>query len=220
MVSKLTSSPPPLIFLDTLYHFNETLELVERVKQKYQIDVAAYKPARCETAADFERIYGERLWETNGPYYDYLVKVEPAQRAYNELKVQSVITGRRASQGAARSALRPLEVDQTGLLKLNPFFAWSFSTVKEYVDSNNLPRNALLDRGYKSVGDWHSTEPSGAGDAGEREGRWKGTVKTECGLHEDYFKLRLEAKKKEREEALRLKDELRGDDSNTIALRA
>lgn len=119
-----------------------------------------------------------------------LCQVEPAQRAYRELAVKSIITGRRASQGGARTHLLPLEVDSTGLLKLNPFFSWTFGQVQNYLDENEVPRNALLSQGYKSVGDWHSTVKSGEGDAGERAGRWAGKEKTECGLHQDYFKLK------------------------------
>lgn len=110
--------------------------------------------------------------------------------------MKSIITGRRSSQGAARAALQPLEIDATGLYKLNPFVSWTFGQVKAYVDEHNVPRNALLDQGYKSVGDWHSTQKSGEGDAGERAGRWQGKNKTECGLHKDYFKMKLAAKKK------------------------
>ena len=62
---------------------------------------------------------------------------------------------------------------------------------------NSVPRNKLLDQGYRSVGDWHSTVKSGEGDAGERAGRWAGkTEKTECGLHVDYFKMKAAIKKK------------------------
>jgi len=209
MLSKLTASPPQLIFLDTLYHFQETLDLVEEVKQRYGTEVAVFKPEMVETTAEFEARYGEKLWETADEVYDYLVKVEPAQRAYQQLNVKSIITGRRSSQGAARSSLQPLELDPTGVFKLNPFFSWTFSQVKEYIDQNAVPRNALLDQGYKSVGDWHSTQKSGDGEAGERAGRWKGTGKTECGLHKDYFKMKLAAKKKYREDELRLRDEAR-----------
>lgn len=83
-----------------------------------------------------------------------------------------------------------------GLYKLNPFVSWSFAQVKAYIDEYNVPRNALLAQGYKSVGDWHSTQKSGDGEAGERAGRWQGKEKTECGLHKDYFKMKLAAKKK------------------------
>lgn len=111
------------------------------------------------------------------------------------LDVQSVITGRRASQGAERASLQPLEVDSTGLLKLNPLWAWTFGQVEEYVKQHDVPKNKLLEQGYRSVGDWHSTAKSEGGDEGERAGRWAGKKeKTECGLHKDYFKMRGEAK--------------------------
>ncbi|KAH9948817.1 phosphoadenylyl-sulfate reductase [Amylocystis lapponica] len=197
MLSKTTSSPPPLIFVDTLYHFPETYELVEDVKQRYGVPVHVYKPEGCESVEDFERTYGEKLWEKDEQTYDYLVKVEPARRAYAERGVKSVITGRRASQGADRANLPPLEVDSTGLLKLNPLFAWSFPIVDWYIKSNNVPHNKLLDQGYRSVGDWHSTVKSGEGDTGERAGRWAGKAeKTECGLHVDYFALKAAAERK------------------------
>ncbi len=113
--------------------------------------------------------------------------------------MKAVITGRRASQGADRANLQPLEVDSTGLVKLNPLFAWTFPFVEWYVDTNNVPRNKLLSQGYRSIGDWHSTVKSGEGDTGERAGRWAGKKeKTECGLHVDYFQLKAEAEKKVR----------------------
>lgn len=109
-----------------------------------------------------------------------------------------MITGRRASQGGARASLQPLEVDETGLLKLNPLFAWTFDSVDSYIREHNVPHNKLLEQGYRSVGDWHSTAKSGEGDAGERAGRWAGREeKTECGLHEDYFKMKMKTKQQQ-----------------------
>ncbi|KAG6328287.1 hypothetical protein ID866_10801 [Astraeus odoratus] len=200
MLSKIAppESRPPLIFLDTLYHFPETYELVDEVEKRYGVKVHVFKPEGCETAEDFEKKWGAKLWEEYEDIYDYAVKVEPGRRAYDELKVQSVITGRRASQGGERALLQPLEVDSTGLLKLNPLFAWTFAQVEQYINENTVPRNKLLDQGYKSVGDWHSTSKSGDGDAGERAGRWAGKRgKTECGLHKDYFEMRTKAKQLE-----------------------
>jgi phosphoadenosine phosphosulfate reductase len=197
MLSKLTSSSPPLVFLDTLYHFPETYELVQEVKKRYGVEVNVYTPEGYADVKAFEANYGEKLWEHNESMYDYVVKVEPAQRAYRELGVRSVITGRRSSQGADRANLKPLEVDTTGLLKLNPLFSWTFNDVDAYIKEHNVPHNKLLDQGYKSVGDWHSTQKSreGDGDSGERAGRWAGREeKTECGLHEDYFKVKSLAK--------------------------
>lgn len=65
--------------------------------------------------------------------------------------------------------------------------------VEWYIKENNVPRNKLLDQGYRSVGDWHSTGKVAEGQD-ERAGRWAGKEKTECGLHEDYFKMKAQAK--------------------------
>lgn len=173
----------PLIFLDTLYHFDETLDLARRVERKYKLELKTYRPPGVSTVHEFEAKYGERLWETDEDTYDYLVKVEPARRAYDELGVKAVITGRRRSQGADRAALEPIEVDSTGLVKVNPLCRWRFQDVKDYIDMAGVPYNPLLDQGYKSVGDWHSTVKPKDGE-GERSGRWASNkTKTECGLH-------------------------------------
>ncbi|KAG8949286.1 hypothetical protein FRC04_008888 [Tulasnella sp. 424] len=211
MLAKLTPSPPPLIFLDTLHHFQETIDLKNEVERRYGHPVHVFRPMGTETAEDFTRTFGERLWENNEVAYDYLVKVEPAQRAYRTLGVKAVITGRRASQGGDRSKLQPLDVDDTGMIKINPFWSWKFSDVKAYIDTNNVPTNALLTQGYKSIGDWHSTVKSGEGDAGERAGRWAGKAKTECGLHTSYFDMKR--KLKEQQEAARREEEERSVES-------
>ncbi|KAI4088053.1 MAG: hypothetical protein LQ348_000593 [Seirophora lacunosa] len=172
-----------LIFLDTLHHFPETISLVERVRSKYPlVNVHVYKPDGVDTTDEFTRKYGERLWEADDELYDWVAKVEPAQRAYRELQVAAVLTGRRRSQGGKRGDLDILEVDEAGLIKVNPLANWSFQQVRDYVEQNNVPYNELLDRGYKSIGDWHSTQPIKAGED-ERAGRWKGQQKTECGIH-------------------------------------
>lgn len=78
MLSKLIPDPaqrPPLIFLDTLYHFQETYELVERVKGRYGVGVEVWKPDGCASVKEFEEKYGERAWESSEELYDYLVKV-------------------------------------------------------------------------------------------------------------------------------------------------
>ncbi|KAI0015891.1 putative PHOSPHOADENOSINE PHOSPHOSULFATE reductase [Xylariomycetidae sp. FL0641] len=188
MLAKLREENPDaptidLVFLDTLYHFKETLDLVERVKERYSyLRVHVFKPLGCETAADFEAKYGEKLWETNAEQYDYLAKVEPQQRSYETLDIAAVLTGRRRSQ-AARNNIPVIEIDEErGVIKINPMVKWSFDQVRNYIKEHDVPYNALLDRGYKSVGDWHSTEPVAEGED-ERAGRWKGQDKTECGIH-------------------------------------
>ena len=146
------------------------------------MNVHIYKPAGTDTAEEFARQHGARLWEMNDELYDWLAKVEPAQRAYKELQISAVLTGRRRSQGGRRGDINVIEVDEAGLVKINPFANWSFDQVQDYVKFNNVPYNELLDRGFKSVGDWHSTQPVQTGQD-ERSGRWQGQQKTECGIH-------------------------------------
>lgn len=186
MVAKIDFAIKPeidLIFLDTLYHFKETLELVDRVREHYpSLKIHVYKPAGCETTADFEAKHGDRLWETNDELYDAVAKVEPAARAYRELDVKAVMTGRRRTQGGKRGDIDIIDVDDQGLIKINPLANWSFKEVQAYIKENNVPTNSLLDQGYRSVGDWHSTQPV-LDTEDERAGRWKGKNKTECGIH-------------------------------------
>lgn len=210
MLSKLKIPRPQvvdLIFLDTLHHFSETLSLVDRVRTQYPlVNIHVYKPDGVETAQEFAQQHGEKLWETNEQLYDWDVKVEPAQRAYRELQVNAVLTGRRRSQGGKRGDLDVIEVDEAGLIKINPLANWTFKQVQDYVKANNVPYNELLDRGYKSIGDWHSTQPIKEGED-ERAGRWKGQQKTECGIHNPRSKYAMflrEQEIKKQEEALHL----------------
>jgi phosphoadenosine phosphosulfate reductase len=132
--SRMTVTHPIKIFLDTLHHFPETVDLAQRASETYLAPLNTYYPPGVTTAAEFSAKYGEKLWETDEASYDYLVKVEPAARAYKELGVRAVITGRRRSQGAERESLQVLEVDERGLVKVNPLIGWSFKQVKDYVD--------------------------------------------------------------------------------------
>ncbi|CAF3483681.1 unnamed protein product [Fusarium graminearum] len=171
MLSKIQKEHPntptvDLIFLDTLYHFKETHDLVDRVKARYP----NVPPDGVNNAEEFEDMYGKEMWNTASEMYDWIVKVEPLQRAYDELKVAAVLNGRRRSQGAARGSIPIIEIDDER------------GVVDAYIKENNVPYNALLDQGYKSVGDWHSTVPVKEGED-ERAGRWKGQDKTECGIH-------------------------------------
>ncbi|KAF2467176.1 Phosphoadenosine phosphosulfate reductase thioredoxin [Lindgomyces ingoldianus] len=206
ILSKLSGPIKPnvdLIFIDTLHHFDETLSLVDRVRRRYGTTIHIYKPAGTDTAAEFSTKHGNKLWETNEELYDYVVKHEPAQRAYSELQVKAVLTGRRRSQGGKRGDLDIIEIDDNGLIKINPLANWSFAQVQEYIHANNVPFNDLLNNGYKSVGDWHSTQPVSQGED-ERSGRWKGRAKTECGIHNPKSRyalfLRQQAMKQQEEE--------------------
>lgn len=166
-----------------VHAFDETYALLEDVKKTYpHLTIHSYKPEGINTAEEFAAKHGDRLWESNEELYDYVAKVEPAQRAYSELQVAAIITGRRRSQGGKRGDLDIVEIDDAGMIKINPLANWSFQQVNEYIKENNVPTNALMAKGYRSIGDWHSTQPVAEGED-ERAGRWKGRNKSECGIH-------------------------------------
>lgn len=108
--------------------------MAQTASDTYLAPLHKYTPPGVSTSQEFEAKYGAKLWETDESSYDYLVKVEPAQRAYEELGVKAVITGRRRSQGAEREGLKVIEVDERGLIKVNPLIEWTFKQVKEYID--------------------------------------------------------------------------------------
>ncbi|SMN19842.1 similar to Saccharomyces cerevisiae YPR167C MET16 3'-phosphoadenylsulfate reductase [Maudiozyma saulgeensis] len=178
----------PLIFIDTLHNFPQTLDLLKIVETKYykplNQSINVFKPTGCADETDFASKYGDLLWEKDEDRYDFLAKVEPASKAYKELNVTAVFTGRRKSQGAARSDLKFVEIDELNqIIKINPLMNWTFNEVQSYINEKNVPTNELLKLGYKSIGDYHSTQPVKEGED-ERSGRWKGKTKTECGIHE------------------------------------
>jgi len=182
------TSPIPILFIDTLHHFAETIQLSKDVASIYNAHLVTYTPLNSSTQAEFTSNYGNELWTSDPDAYDFLVKSEPAKRAYSELGISAVLTGRRRSQRGARSHLPIVEIDSTGLVKINPLAGWTYDETWKYVQEWDVPYNPLVDCGYKSIGDVHSTQPVNEGE-GERDGRWKGLAKSECGLHKDYFEM-------------------------------
>jgi len=174
-----------VIMIDTLHLFPETYDLMEKARDFFGLHENG-KIFRCSTAdsrAEFEKQFGTRIWRVAPKVYDYMTKIEPTRRALDQLGVQAWVTGRRRSQGGVRESLPLLEIDESdGRLKMNPLINWPFDDVWQHIRSNNLPYNALHDQGYSSVGDMVTTEKPVEGE-GERGGRWKGSSKSECGMH-------------------------------------
>lgn len=181
MMHKLKLQTPTL-FLDTLHHFPETLSHAEKSKEVYGLDLHVYRCKDATNQEEFEKAHGVELWKTDSDQYDFLVKVEPQRRALRELDIYAWINGRRRSQGDERSKLQILEYDVDGRLKINPLVNWSYDQVWGYIKDNKVLYNSLHDQGYKSIGDKMTTFPVSANED-ERAGRWKGSSKTECGIH-------------------------------------
>jgi phosphoadenosine phosphosulfate reductase len=172
----------PVIFLDTLHHFPETLDLVSRSERHYDLDLRQYRPMNAKSRNEFATLYGTALWDSDVNQFHTATKVEPLERALDELNVSSWITGRRRDQSDNRSQLPIFEQDAYQRIKINPLASWTNRDVWKYIIENHIPYNVLHDRGYGSIGDEPLTTPLNAGEQ-ERDGRWRGTDKTECGIH-------------------------------------
>ena len=180
---ELQPNPPvPVIFLDTLHHFSETLATVERAKDRYNLDVRAYRALGVSNREEFAAVYGDELWAQDITRFHYVTKVEPLQRALDEMNVVAWITGRRREQSSTRERMPILELDGEGRLKINPLANWTRKEVWNYTLKHNVPYTPLHDQGYASIGDQPLTTPVEAGEH-ERAGRWRGSEKTECGIH-------------------------------------
>ncbi|MDG2990217.1 phosphoadenosine phosphosulfate reductase [Candidatus Synechococcus calcipolaris G9] len=174
--------PVPVIFLDTLYHFPETLVLVEQAKEHYNMNLQVYKMPDIDSREAFVAHYGEALWDTNVEQFHHVTKIEPLMRGLAELNTVAWITGRRRDQAVTRAEMPYFELDKLGRLKINPLAAWTRKQTWAYVAEHSMIYNPLHDRGYASIGDEPLTTPVGEGED-ERAGRWRGSGKTECGIH-------------------------------------
>lgn len=169
-----------VVFIDTGYLFPETYRFAEELRERFSIDLRVYAPQM--TAARQEALYGKR-WEGNKEElqaYHQLNKVEPMDRALRELAPNAWIAGLRRHQTAFRQSLAPVELHR-GVYKVHPILNWSEDDVARYMREHELPYHPLYRRGYRSIGDEHSTFPTLEGED-PRAGRNLGEHK-ECGIH-------------------------------------
>jgi phosphoadenosine phosphosulfate reductase len=174
--------PVPVMFLQTLHHFPETLELVETAKQKYNLNLCVYGTQEVDSREAFAAKFGEALWDTDVLQFHHITKIEPLERGLDELNTVAWITGRRRDQAATRAEMPFLELDKHQRLKINPLAAWTRKQSWAYAAEHSMIYNPLHDKGYASIGDEPLTTPVGEGED-ERAGRWRGSGKTECGIH-------------------------------------
>jgi phosphoadenosine phosphosulfate reductase len=165
--------------LDTGYQFAETLELRERIKTRYGIEVEYIRPEM--TVQEYEAEHGGPLYGIRPDQCCHDRKTLPLRRAV--MGYEAWISAIRRDQTQDRAMARVVQWDaKFGLVKVNPLLAWTKTNVWEFVLSNKIPYNPLHDRGYPSIGCRPCTQPVAGGDD-ERAGRWAGTMKKECGLH-------------------------------------
>jgi len=165
--------------LDTGYQFAETLQLRDRIAERYGIEVELVQPET--TAQEYERLHGGPLYVANSDQCCYERKIVPLRRAL--VGYDAWITAIRADQSAHRANAKVIGWDaKFNLAKVNPLLNWTKRDVWAFIVANQVPYNPLHDRGYPSIGCWPCTKPVADGQD-ERAGRWAGQAKTECGLH-------------------------------------
>ena len=178
LASKLT--PKFRLFtIDTDFLFPETYALMEKVEQRYGIQIE--KVYSKLSPAEQEKKFGPALWSHNPDQCCYLRKVEPQKRKLSELNAW--IAAIRREQTSARATAKRVEWDKKfGIVKINPMVDWTSKQVWQYVHDHHVPYNPLHDQNYPSIGCTHCTRAVQPGED-PRSGRWANFGKTECGLH-------------------------------------
>jgi len=169
-----------IFYLDTDLLFPETYALRDQLEARFGIQ---FERRATHLSLDDQAVkHGERLWERQPNLCCQLRKVEPLREMLSGLRAW--VTGIRRDQSPDRAGVAVIEQDEKyGLIKINPLAAWSSSDVWNYIARHNVPYNPLHDRGYPSIGCMPCTTSVQIGET-LRAGRWRGTDKTECGIHQ------------------------------------
>lgn len=173
-------APATRVFnLETGYQFAETLELRDRIAMRYGIEVELVRPELSVEA--YEAANGGPVYAQDPDRCCRDRKIVPLKRAI--AGYDAWISAIRADQSADRSRAKPVGWDaKFGLVKVNPLLNWTRRDVWAFIVTHDVPYNPLHDRGFASIGCWPCTRAIAAGES-ERDGRWAGQAKTECGLH-------------------------------------
>lgn len=159
-----------VVFIDTGYHFPETLQTVEDVRRRYGLNM------RIMTVAH----HAEELWKLDPENCCSAIKVGQLDRAL--AGKAAWMSGLRRVEAASREAAPIVVRDLRGLVKVNPIATWTDLDVAGYIADHDVPQNPLVSQGYLSIGCEPCTKPVAPGDD-PRSGRWAGRDRTECGLH-------------------------------------
>ncbi|GGE00758.1 phosphoadenylyl-sulfate reductase [Paenibacillus nasutitermitis] len=168
-----------VFYLDTDFHFRETYETRDRMKELYGMNFVEVKPEI--TPEQQAEQFGEELWKSDANQCCSIRKVQPLTKILS--KYEAWITGIRRDQAPTRANSKKVEYDtKFGLVKFNPIAGWTTEDVWNYIRTNNVYYNPLHDNNYPSIGCEHCTRQVMPGED-PRAGRWSGQEKTECGLH-------------------------------------
>jgi phosphoadenosine phosphosulfate reductase len=170
----------PVILVDTGYLFPETYQFVDTLSERLGLNLQVVTPAISPTW--LEARHG-KLWEKGIEgleLYGQIAKAEPIRRALTEQDAKTWISGLRRSQSNSRAVI-PFVDFVDGRFKVQPIADWSDRDVGRYLKQHGLPYHPLWDKGYVSIGDWHTTRS--LQEAGSVEGTRFFGLKRECGLH-------------------------------------
>jgi phosphoadenosine phosphosulfate reductase len=169
-----------IVFLDTGFHFPETLQFRDRLADEFDLEVRSVTNELGHE--EFRRKHGA-LYRSDPDLCCYMNKVEPLERVLEPK--QGWVTGIRRDQTEARRNADILQTSDKGdgTLKICPIVDWSADDVAEYRDTHDLPEHPLTSEGYTSIGCAPCTQCPGDDADDERAGRWADSDKTECGLH-------------------------------------
>lgn len=169
-----------VLFLETGYHFKETIETRDEAAKRFPITIINAMPAKSVAEQDAE--FGKELFARDPNLCCFMRKVDPLARSL--AGYDAWVTGARRVDAVTRSEMPLVTWDQGhGLVKINPIAAWSDMDVEVYQMANALPRNPLVAQGFPSIGCQPCTNKVAPGED-PRSGRWAGQDKTECGIHE------------------------------------
>ena len=167
----------PVLFLDTGMLFGQTLDYRKQLAASLGLtDVRDLRPAYNDLATADPQA---KLWQTDTDACCHVRKVLPLDRALAEF--EGWITGRKRFHGGDRMSL-PVVEESDGKLKFNPLANWAKAELEAYAAEHALPAHPLVAQGFPSIGCWPCTQPVEEGED-VRAGRWKGSQKTECGIH-------------------------------------
>ena len=173
----------PVLFLDTGFHFEETLAFRHRIAEMWDLKVVDLRGAHGSAERQAE-LYGTELYRRDPDTCCAINKVKPLQAALEEF--DGWISGLRRDQSPLRAETPIIEAQLlpsgNEIMKIHPLARWNRADVELYTQRHNIPTHPLLEKGYRSIGCWPCTRAIREGEA-ERDGRWEGLAKTECGIH-------------------------------------
>jgi len=168
-----------VLFLDTGYHFVETIGTRDAVEAVYDVNVVNVTPEK--SVAEQDALHGKNLFASDPGSCCRMRKVEPLGKAL--AGYSAWVTGIRRVEAPTRANAPLISFDKAfGLVKINPIAPWSDEEMQDYIDTHGVLVNPLVDEGYPSIGCLPCTAKPIEG-ADPRSGRWAGLAKTECGLH-------------------------------------